>query len=354
MRVDNTVSQNAIFTTMSNEEMDVEHPILLQRKKDAARIAREKETPDQRQIRLEQQRNRSRLRRNNETQEDRESRQSKDRERARSKRAAETKEQQYKRRISDRESTQLARRNETEEQRQHRRDADKLSTQGARENETEEQRQRRRDANKLDTQTSRSNETTDQTRKRKKNNNERTKAARQNETEEQHKKRLERQKQRSQVNAAKNKINKRSSSGSYAYFRKISALSDGSNQLQTHINDIDDHSNNNADSTFTIWPEPIPCSLKNSLLQQFVKQMFMSALAETNCAVCNVRTSVMKAKKVPIDKIPSLHLLEVPQDLKNLIITSHSLSSKNFSALSDTNANTAQIGQNSLGNGLSI
>ena len=307
--------------------MDVEHSILLQKKKDAARIAREEETPDQRQIRLEQQRNRSRSRRANETEEERQSRQSKDRERVRSRRATESKEQQDKRLTSSRESVRLTRRNETIEQ-----------------------RQRRHSANKLSIQAIRSNETTDQSRQRKEKDNERTKAARQNETVEQQRKRLEQQKQRKQVNAAKKKINKRSSNGSYAHLRNISASSDGSSQLPTHENNIDNNSNNNANATFTTWPEPIPRSLKNHLLQQFVRQMSMSALAETICAVCNVRTSVTKAKKMPIDKIPSLHLLEVPQDLKDLIIKSHSLRSKPSSVSSDTSVNTVQTGQNSSGN----
>ena len=130
-----------------------------------------------------------------------------------------------------------------------------------------------------------------------KKNKERTKLTRQNETEEQHKKRLEHQKQRSRVNARKNKVNNRASSGSYAYLRNISASSLGSNQLQTQENNSDDNSNNNTDATFTIWPDPIPRSLKNRLLQQFVRQMSMSALADTICAVCNVRTFCDEGKE---------------------------------------------------------
>ena len=353
--------------------MDVERSILLQNKAAAARVAREEETTDQREIRLEQQRIRSRSRKANETEEERQSRLSKDRERARSKRAAETKEQQDKRLTCNRERnqstrrnqteeeserrrnannlrTQAARENEAEEDRQRRRNANNLRTQAARENETEEDRQHRRNANRLSAQAARTNETIEQSWQRKEKNKERTHVARQNENKEQRKKRLEQQKQRTQTNTRKNKVNNRGTSGSYAFLQSISSSSIASNQLERHGDNSDDSSNGNTNTTFTNWPEPVPGSLKNRLLKQFVRQMSMSTLAETSCAVCNIRTSVSKAKKLPIDKIPSLHLLEVPQDLKDLISKSHSPGSKASSITSDANVNTVRTGQNSSGN----
>ena len=50
----------------------------------------------------------------------------------------------------------------------------------------------------------------------------------------------------------------------------------------------------------------------------------MSELAEVTCAVCNVRTSVQNSKKVPLSKIPNIHLLKVSDEFKNLIQSIHS------------------------------
>ena len=82
--------------------------------------------------------------------------------------------------------------------------------------------------------------------------------------------------------------------------------------------------------------------------------MSMSALAETTCVVCNIRTSVTKSKRVPVDKIPSLRLLEVPQDLKDLIIKSQPLRSKPPPTSSGVNGNTARTGQISSGNSFTM
>lgn len=312
--------------TIQSEEMDVERAVLLQKKKGAVRVARQEETPNQQQLRLEQQRSRSRSRIASETDEQRVARLEKQRERSRSKINSETGEERRMRQLKNAERVRLNRATEMKEQREGRLISSRTRTQAVR-----------------------ANESTDQNQKRKKKDNERKKAVRQNETADQNKKRLQRQKSLSQANRAKTKIDKRSSSGIYAYLRSISTQSDGSNRFVTCGNDTDDNADKNTDSTLPSWPEPIPVSLKNNLLQQFVEQMSMSALAETVCAVCHVRASVKKTKKIPVSEISGLDLLVLSQDLKDLIITSHSSTSKNFSALSGRDVNLINTGQTSSG-----
>lgn len=375
-RIDNqTYVNNINSAVVSNEAMNVEHSVLLQKKSDIARMARQQETPVQRQMRLEKQRSRSQSRIaneteeqrmirlekqrerkkskiNNETEEERQTRLVKDSKHARSKRAVETEEQREKRLISNRQSTELARRNETDEQYQRRCSTNRESTRAARDNETEDQRQRRRDANNTITRATRDNETSDQSQSRKKKNNERTKVARQNETTEQHEKRLQQQQKLSQANRAKDKLDKRSSSGTYTYLRSITAYSGEFEQSETDKEDINKNSTKYKDSALPSWPEPIACSLKNSLLQQFVGQMSMSALAETTCAVCHVRTSLKKTRKISVKEIPNIHLLEVSNDLKDLIIRSHTLNSEICSTTSGRSGNLFEIHINLSGNSL--
>ena len=45
----------------------------------------------------------------------------------------------------------------------------------------------------------------------------------------------------------------------------------------------------------------------------------MSVLAETTCAVCNIRTPAKYSKTMPVERIPNIHLLKVSQELKDLI-----------------------------------
>ncbi|CAF4393037.1 unnamed protein product [Rotaria sp. Silwood2] len=45
----------------------------------------------------------------------------------------------------------------------------------------------------------------------------------------------------------------------------------------------------------------------------------MSKLAEITCAVCNIRTPEKDSKKIPISKIPNIHLLKVSEEVKTLI-----------------------------------
>ena len=78
-------------------------------------------------------------------------------------------------------------------------------------------------------------------------------------------------------------------------------------------------SQQNSASESLPWPAPISCYVKEALLQKFLEQMSMSALEEATCAVCNIRVSVRKSKKVPVSKIPNSHLLQVPNELGDLI-----------------------------------
>lgn len=339
----------------------------MQKKKDAARVARQEETLDQRQMRLEKQRNRSRSiaaseteeqrlvrlqkqrersksKRSNETEEGRRLRQLKDKERACEKRATETKDQRDKRIESNRESTQLSRRNETDGQRQRRHRKNKVRTQATRDNETTEEVLQRRTKNNQRTQAVRQNETTEEGLQRRSKMNQRIQAVRHNETVEQHEKRLQQQKYRSQANRARSKIDKRSSSGTYAYLRSLSIESVALKRFAARGKNVDSNANTNADVSFLSWPEPIPRNLKNSLLQQYVDQMSMSTLAETVCAICHVRVSTKKTKKLPVNEIPNLKLLEISQDLKDVIINSHPLNSKNASTFQDKNAYSFEAG----------
>ncbi|CAF3623585.1 unnamed protein product [Rotaria socialis] len=92
------------------------------------------------------------------------------------------------------------------------------------------------------------------------------------------------------------------------------------------------------------WPEAISRGLKETCLQQFLQQKSMSALAETTCSVCNVRTAVKKSKKIPVSKIPNAHLLKVPDELKDLIISTQSPTAQNSSGI---NIHTAEHDQSS-------
>lgn len=309
--------------------MDVERVILLQKKKDAARAARQEETADHRQARLEKQRSRSRSKIANETEEERVARLQKQRAQSKSKIIDEIEEERLSRQRKDREQASSNRATETKKQRERRLLFNKEITQLARRKETDEQRQRRRSVNRTNTE-----------------------AARQNETVDQHNKRLQQQKSRSQANRTKNKINKRSSSGPYAYLRSISAQTGGSNRLITSETGTEINANKSIDSTLPFWPEPIPRSLKNNLLQQFVAQMSMSALAETTCAVCHVRAPVKKTKKLPVKEIPGLHLLVVSQYPKDLVGTSHSSNSNDFPASSRRDVKSVETGPALPGNHL--
>jgi hypothetical protein len=159
-------------------------------------------------------------------------------------------------------------------------------------NETEEQRQIRLQNDRERSRSNRSNETEAQRQIRLEKKRERTQSSRTNESDEQRHIRLEQQKKRIQAERTKKKLekqnNENASIGQYS---------------TTHPN----------------WPEPIARDLKDTRLQQFLEQMSMSKLAETTCAVCNIRTSEKDSKKIPFSKIPNVHMLKVSEELKDLI-----------------------------------
>ncbi|CAF3989686.1 unnamed protein product [Rotaria sp. Silwood1] len=179
----------------------------------------------------------------------------------------------------------------------------------------------RLEKNRERTQSSRRNELEEQRLVRHEKNRERTQSSRRNESEEQCQIRLEQQRKRNQTNRVKKKLEK---------------------QIHENI-DIEQE---NTEMRFSIrppWPEPIPLDLKETCLQQFLEQMSMSALAEATCAVCNVRTPAKDSKKVPISKIPNIHLLKIPQELNDLIINIQSTSlqhSRRDTEISANNNNT--------------
>ena len=141
---------------------------------------------------------------------------------------------------------------------------------------------------------SRTNESEEQRQIRLQSMNERNRSSRTNESEEQRQMRLEQQKKRSEANRTNKKIEK----------QKRENTITGYDSIRSH------------------WPEPIARDLKDTRLQQFLEQMSMSKLAEATCAVCNIRTLAKDSKKIPISKVPNIHLLKVSEELKNVIINS--------------------------------
>jgi hypothetical protein len=209
----------------------------------------------------------------------------------------ETEEQRQIRLEKERERSRSSRTNDTEEQRQIRLEKKRDQTRSSRTSETKEQRQIRLEKKRDQTRSSRTNETEEQRQIQLEKKRDQTRSSRTNETEQQRQIRLEQQKKRSQTNRTKKKLEK-----------------------QTHENI--DTEQENTEMRFSIhppWPEPIPRDLKETCLQQFLQQMSMSVLAEATCAVCNVRTPAKDSKKVPISKVPNIHLLKVSEELKNLI-----------------------------------
>ncbi|CAF1143003.1 unnamed protein product [Rotaria sordida] len=234
------------------------------------------------------------------------------------------------------EQARISRMNETDEQRQNRLEKQKQRAQSSRTGEAEEHRQLRLEKQKTRNQSNQSNETAEQRQNRLEKKRERTRSNRTNETEEQRLIRLEQQRKRSQANKRKRKLEKRASDNSAIQQQDIDmqlnetehhALRDGDkmDDLTRNENVV----NKKKSSTSLPWPEPIAHKLKEACLQQFLRRMSMSALAETTCAVCNVRTPVQKTKKIPMSKIPHFHLLKVSDELKDVIISTQSSTSKN-------------------------
>jgi hypothetical protein len=196
-----------------------------------------------------------------------------------------------------RERSRSNRANESDEQRQIRLRKDRERKQSNRANDTEKERQIRLEKNKKRNRSNRTNETEEQREIRLAKNREQTRSGRTNETEEQYRIRLEKQKKLSQKNRNKKELEKQSQGN----------------------NDIEQENNGPRRSIYSHWPEPIPRDLKETRLQQFLQQMSMSELAETTCAVCNIRTPAKDSKKLQISKIPNNHLLKVSEELQNLI-----------------------------------
>ncbi|CAF3848636.1 unnamed protein product [Rotaria sp. Silwood1] len=276
---------------------------------------------EQRQNRLEKKREQSGSSRMNETEKQQQIRLEKDRERSRSRRMNETEEQRQIRLQKNKERTRSSRENESEEQRQIRLEKDRERSRSRRMNETEEQHQIRLEKDRKRNQSSRTNESEEQHRIRIEKNKEQTQSSRRNESEKQRQIRLEQQRKRNQTNRVKKKLEK-----------------------QTNGNM--DTEEENTEMRFSIrppWPEPIPRDLKETRLQQFLEQMSMPVLAEATCAVCNVRIPAKDSKKIPISKIPNIHLLKVSEELTDLIKSIQSTSlqhSRRDTEISANNNNT--------------
>ncbi|CAF3989722.1 unnamed protein product [Rotaria sp. Silwood1] len=213
------------------------------------------------------------------------------------------KEQRQNRLEKKREQSGSSRINETEKQRQIRLENDRERSRSRRMNEIEEQHQIRLEEKKKErTRSSRTNESEEQHRVRLEKNKERTQASRTNELEEKRRIRLEQQRKRNQTNRVKKKLEK---------------------QIHENI-DIEQENTGMQFSIRPSWPEPILRDLKETRLQQFLEQMSMSVLAEATHAVCNVRTPAKDLKKIPVSKIPNIHLLKVSEKLNDLIINMQS------------------------------
>ncbi|CAF4308423.1 unnamed protein product [Rotaria sp. Silwood2] len=181
--------------------------------------------------------------------------------------------------------------NNKEERRQIQLKKKREWSRSSRMNEREEQRQIRLQKDRERSRSSRIKETEEQCQNRLQKDRERTQSNRKNESQEQRQIRLEQQKKRSQVNRTKKKFDKQKN----------------------------ENTGTGQDSIRSPWPEPIPRDLKDTRLQQFLEQMSMSKLAEITCAVCNIRTPEKDSKKIPISKIPNIHLLKVSEEVKTLI-----------------------------------
>jgi hypothetical protein len=284
---------------------------------------------EQRQIRLAKLNKSARSRRSSETDEQRQNRLQKERERARARRSNETDEQRQNRLETKRERTRSNRMNETEEQRQNRLVKDRERTQSNQMNETEEQRQNRLEKNK-----------------------ERARSSRTNETEEQRRVRLEQQKKRSQASRTKKKLEKRASDKTIVQQQNMDMqFNEMEDQVPRYSDSMGDPTQNKIGikkkKTFVSapWPEPISRQLKEACLQKFLQRMSMSVLAETICAVCNVRAPVQQSKKIPVSKIPNIHLLKVSDELKDLIISTQSSTLQNSNV---NNIRTAEYVQSNL------
>ena len=188
-----------------------------------------------------------------------------------------------------------------EEQRQRRLQKQRERSRSSRANETEEQRQIRLEKQRERTRSNRISETEEQRQTRLENNRKKTRANRENETEEQQQIRLSHQKKRNKAYRIQNRLEKQKH-----------------NNVNMELENTDDPL-----SVCPPWPEPIPRDLKETRLQEFLQQMSMSILAEVTCAICNIRVSAKDSKKIPLSKIPNIHLLKVDEELDRVIKSSN-------------------------------
>ncbi|CAF3780896.1 unnamed protein product, partial [Rotaria socialis] len=174
---------------------------------------------------------------------------------------------------------------------------------------------------------------------------------RMNETDDQRQKRLEKQREQSEAIRAKKKLKNHASNSNTVHQRNIDIQMNETEEQAScdgdSMGDLTQNGNATKKKKCFIsppWPEAISRGLKETCLQQFLQQMSMSALTETTCSVCNVRTAVKKSKKIPISKIPNAHLLKVSDELKDLIISTQSSTTQNSSGI---NIQTAEHDQSS-------
>ncbi|CAF3448842.1 unnamed protein product [Rotaria socialis] len=224
--------------------------------------------------------------------------------------------------------------NDIESQHQSRIEKKRECARSSRMNETNDQRQKRLEKQKNQTQSRRAIETEKQRANRLQNNRERIRSTRANETEEQRQIRLGHQRERSQTNRTKKKLKKHASDN----------IAVQPQNIDMQLNETEEQAPCDDDNMTDLVQKAISRGLKETCLQQFLQQMSMSALAETTCSVCNVRTAVKKSKKIPVSKIPNAHLLKVSDELKDLIITNQSSTAQNSSGI---NIHTAEHDQSS-------
>ena len=288
------------------------------------------DTEEKREIERETERQSSRAMRNNETEEQRRERIQKQKARTQSSRTNETEEQRLNRLKTKRDRDQSSRRNETEEHRLQRIEKVREREQSQRRNETEEQCLQRLQTESGRKQSERTNETQEQRLRRLQTDNERLQSQRRNETEEQRLIRLAEQKTRSQANRTKKKSDTHVCNSDHDLQTDIVAQYVATDQDGSSIDGITHDitykgavSAQERNSARVSWPKSISRELKETRLRNSLQQMSMSALAEETCAVCNVRTSVKKLKRIPISNIPDIHLLKVSTELKELIRSPH-------------------------------
>ena len=67
------------------------------------------------------------------------------------------------------------------------------------------------------------------------------------------------------------------------------------------------------------WPKPVDMECKINCMKKFIGQMSMSSLAEGVCGLCNIRCYQRDLRRVPLNKIPSVELLKIPEDLCSVL-----------------------------------